>query len=141
MDEVGVVIEVKGAIAVVKVAGGGGCEGCSSSGSCKVAEGGRVTGAEDVLLFVPAEVRKGTHTGAARREPTSSPSSLDTRGTDHMLLRVDGMDRGKRDQFEAAGDLAGSLGTFRKELNPRPAAGAADPMRPKPARGPNEPIL
>ena len=55
MDEVGVVIEIKGRLAVVKVAGGGGCEGCSSSGSCKVAEGGRVIEADNSAGAKPGQ--------------------------------------------------------------------------------------
>jgi sigma-E factor negative regulatory protein RseC len=55
MDEVGVVIELKDRLAIVKVAGGGGCEGCKSSGSCKVAEGGRVIEADNGMGAKPGQ--------------------------------------------------------------------------------------
>lgn len=42
MEEQGVVIEVKGATALVRMSESGGCENCASGGACKTGSGGRV---------------------------------------------------------------------------------------------------
>jgi len=55
MEEEGIVLSVEGSIASVRMVEGGGCEGCSSSGSCKVASGGRVLEADNKAGAKPGD--------------------------------------------------------------------------------------
>lgn len=47
MEEEGVVVEVRGAAAVVKLEETGGCGSCASAGTCKAGSGGRLLEAEN----------------------------------------------------------------------------------------------
>lgn len=55
MDEMGVVIELKGASALVRMAESGGCEGCASGGTCTLEKEGRVLEAVNIAGAKPGQ--------------------------------------------------------------------------------------
>lgn len=55
MEETGLVIELKGALALVRMAEGAGCEGCSGAGSCKAVSGERVLEADNAVGAKPGQ--------------------------------------------------------------------------------------
>lgn len=55
MEETGLVIELKGSLALVRVKEGSGCEGCSGAGSCKAVSGERVLEAENSVGAKPGQ--------------------------------------------------------------------------------------